>query len=110
LGTRRPEILTAATEGLLVSLLVYGTTIIVGFACGGLSRRDNLLTFVVSTYWSLFVGLVGLAILMVLGLSARAARNVDQLISTSVVLLGLIIIASIVVNLYGKTRGIGTDR
>ena len=85
----------------LAGFVLYGITIIVGLACGGLSKRDSLLAFIVSTYWSMIVCAIAFTIIAI----GNSSEVSDDLLGNAAIFSGLIIVTSIVVNLHGKTRG-----
>ena len=85
---------------LIVTLGIYALTLVIGFAAGGLSKRDSLVTFIVSTYWSFFISLLTLLMLKV-----AKTRPPGEWFITVVIVSAAIIITMIVVNLLSKTRG-----
>lgn len=100
----------ALIVGLLTILIIYAATIIVGLVGGGLSKRDLLLNFVVSTYWSFLVSIIW----FILVIFERSNYSEDlysprwnQQILNSIGLVLLVgIIGAIIVTLKGITKGI----
>jgi hypothetical protein len=86
----------------IVAIILYASTLIISFASGGLSKRDSLVTFVVSTYWSFIISFFAFLLFRVLN---QASGQTADLLATAFVPLTIIIVAGIVVNLHGKTRG-----
>jgi GTPase SAR1 family protein len=104
---------TRLIMSLAITLSTYALTMIIGLASGGLSKRDSLLTFVVSTYWSFIVSLISLSIPFLINSFAPSSedeyprsRRAQEFIASLILPLCMIVISAIVVNLNGKTRGI----
>ena len=98
------DFLGDVTGSLIISLIIFGATLIIGFVAGGLSKRDNLVTFIVSTYWCFVIAL--LALLMWKLITRAEGSSTQDLWASAMIPLALIIVAMILVNLNGKTRGI----
>ncbi len=90
---------------LVPTLVIYAFVILVAFFCGGIFKRDSVLSTMVGIYWSIIINLWWL---VGYGLSMTGFLGYDNqdIIASSMIFLIIISIFAMVANLYEKTKGI----
>jgi hypothetical protein len=83
-------------------LIIYLVTILIGLACGGIFKRDSVVSFVVGVYSSIIASICYLVAFYL----AFHSRSHEEIIYTALVPVGLVIICSMLATVIGRTSGI----